>query len=324
MLSLCLCSVLKISAQPLERDFFPTELSRPLVMNKTAGNPRSFSIITQIHQMEEDEIPVEGVVEEYSLVENTVRQINYRIKKDIIRQYHFDSLSRILSIRDFSNDTDTPWQYYYYDDQLNTATELVLRKDSTVYSKTVLKFDEDNRLIESQDFWGETNLKTTRRYQYNNRGDIEVALSQGSEEEIFVYAYQYDSVGMPHEYTRFKNEQLESRVTFEYYPDSLVEVKTLYGFNEKPKSQLLTVEKDSMRVEVTGYFSSLDSSTYRSRFKQVFVGEDLVEYESRTIRGTYVDRYKTFYDYDSHGNWTKKTTYLNNDLMKVEIRLFRY
>ena len=75
---------------------------------------------------------------------------------------------------------------------------------------------------------------------------------------------------------------------------------------------------------VRGFFYDGDTTRLRSRFKEVFLYNDLVEYESRTMRGTYVDRYKTFYEYDEIGNWIKKTTYSNGLVIKKEERTIIY
>ncbi|MFT6826855.1 MAG: hypothetical protein ACJAZV_000132 [Roseivirga sp.] len=325
-LSLFLGFFLHLNAQEQQTDFFPVdEISRSLIETQLSGNPLSFTIRTQELQKDSANLTLSPIVENYSVMNGRIRKINFSISNQVFKTEEFDSLSRIIAYLDFSPEATTPWIYYIYDDSANTQTEIKLRNDSTIYSKTILAFNSQKKLILKQEFYGEDKIKSVREIIYNpSNHPIKDTYYENRTESINLYAYQYDSLGRLEQQKRFNNEKLASRTLYEYRQDSLVSQRMDYGFNEKPKSQFLLIEKDSMRVEVNGYFSSIDTTEYRSSFKQIFVGEDLVEYESRTVRGTFVDRYKTFYEYDNLGNWIRKTTYLNNKLIKVQNRLFRY
>lgn len=313
-------------AQEHPTDFFPSdEISRSIIETKLSGNPISFTIRTQELQKDSAGLLLSPIIENYSVTAGRVTKIDFILKDKIIKTLRFDSLSRIVSYFEFSEEATTPWRHYLYNDQEHTNTEIKFRKDSTIYSKTILAFNEKNKLILRKEFWGEQEIKSVREITYNPSNDpIKDVYYENRTESVNLYDYQYDSLGRIETQRRYNNDKLASRTLYEYRQDSLVSQRMEYGFNERPKSQFLLIEKDSMRVEVNGFFSSIDTTEYRSSFKQIFVGEDLVEYESRTVRGTFVDRYKTFYEYDNHGNWIQKTTYLNNKLIKVQNRLFRY
>ncbi|WP_185096839.1 hypothetical protein [Roseivirga seohaensis] len=322
---LFLCVFCYAKAQEQNIDFFPSELSKALITQPTEGNPRSYTIQTQEYADKATHISLSEIIQEYLLENNRIYQVNLNARKTTLASYTFDSLFRIKAIRYFTDDAPTPWIFYQYNDIENTKTELRLRRDSTVYTKTVLTFNENDLLISRKEFFGESDLKSEQRFVYNDYGDVETEVSLGNQNQsTYVYEYQYSSEGNKLMRKKFNNEKLESRVEYQYFPDSSVQISTEYGFNKRPKSQNLTVLQDSLRVEITGYFSSIDTTEYRSSFKELYVGEDLLEYESRTINGVFVNRFKTFYEYDSHGNWIKRMTYENNKLIKVENRLFRY
>jgi hypothetical protein len=317
---------LHLNAQEHQTDFFPVEeISRNLIETKLSGNPLSFTIRTQELQKDSANLTLSPIIENYDVIDGRVRKISFSKFNHVYKIIAFDSLSRIKSYFDFSENADTPWVHYFYDDIENTKTEIKLRSDSTIYSKTILAFNSHDKLILKKEFYGDDKIKSVREIIYNpSNYPIKDTYYENRTESVNVYDYLYDSLGRVEQRKRFNNDKLASRTSYEYRQDSVVSQRMDYGFNQMPKSQFLLIEKDSMRVEVNGYFSSIDTTEYRSSFKQIFVGEDLVEYESRTVRGTFVDRYKTFYEYDNRGNWIRKTTYLNNKLIKVQNRLFRY
>ncbi|MGW8124030.1 hypothetical protein ACV07N_15330 [Roseivirga echinicomitans] len=311
------------NAQEQNIDFFPPELPKELITEPTQGNPRSYTIQTQEFKENESQISLSATTQEYLLKNNRVYRVNIKTKNELVSVYTFDSLTRIERIRHYGNDIPTPWINYQYNG--HTKTERKLRNDSTIYDKTILTFNEDGLLVSRKEFFGESDFKNEKSFSYNQYGDIEAENTVGNQEESnYKYEYKYGNDGAKLMRRKFNNEKLENRVEYQYFPDSLVQILTEYGFNNRPKSQNLTVVQDSLRVQITGYFSSIDTTQYRSSFKEKYVGEDLIEYESRTISGVFVNRFKTFYEYDSHGNWIKRMTYENNKLIKVENRLFRY
>ena len=324
-LLLFLCSFGLVNAQEQTTDFFPKELSKELITLPTEGNPRSYTIRTQELKDKASTITMSEITQEYLLTDNRVYQVSLKTRKAPLATYTFDSLLRIKTIEDYTESAPTPWAFYQYNDIDRTITELKLRSDSTVYTKTVLTFNKNNSLVSRKEYFGESDLKSEKHFTYNEHGDLQTESTFGNQEEsTSVYQYQYDSNGAKLMRKKFNNEKLENRIEYQYFPDSTVQISTDYGFNKRPKSQNLTVLQDSLRVEIVGYFSSIDTTQYRSSFKELYVGEDLLEYESRTINGVFVNRFKTFYEYDSHGNWIKRMTYENNKLIKVENRLFRY
>lgn len=312
--------------QEYQTDFFPTtELSRILIEQPLKGSPVSFTIRTQELLKDSASLYLSPIVERYTVEEDRIKEISFEFNGRVIKQFKFDSTSRILSFFDFQEDAGTPWIFYEYNNQNHSKTETRFRKDSTVYSKTVLNFNSNGKLISRNEFWGENKVKSIRQIDYNELDEIvRDSYFENQNQNINEHSYSYDSIGRKEKSEVYNNERLQSRTMYEYRQDSIISQKMEFGFNKRAKSQFLVIEKDSMRVEVTGYFSGGDTTSYRSSFKQIFVEEDLVEYESRTIKGTFVDRYKTFYEYDNRGNWIKKTTYLNNKLIKVQNRLFRY
>lgn len=313
------------SAQGLPTFFLPSEVPSDLIQTHVNGNPRSFTIHTQSYnQSPSDKGPIPINVECF-LQAGRVIKLNLLQKGNIAKTFLFDTLSRIVSITDFSEANPTPWINYLYSDTEKTYSEVLLKRDSSIYSKTVLITDENKRPTSRSQFWGETKLRSQRTYAYNAQGDvIKDIYKEGLGEVINTYTYAYDMKGRKSQRLKYLDSLLQSRTSYEYHADSSVTYTTEYGYDQKPKSQNLTILKDSARIEIQGYFANDDTLQYRSRFKEVYVGEDLLEYERRTIRGTFVDRYKTFYEFDEKGNWIKKTTYLNNKLIQTQTRIFRY
>lgn len=316
----------QLRGQDYPTDFFPTEqLSRILIKESLKGSPSSFTIRSRELMKDSADLSLSPIIEQYHVQNNRIDRVEFEIKRKIIKQFTFDSLSRILSFFDFQDEAKTPWIYYNYDSNDRSKEEVCLRNDSTIYAKTVLNFNEKNQLISRIEYWGENKIKSARSIDYNESNDpVDDTYTENQNQSVNHYDYLYDNVGRKEKKLTYNSNRLQSRVLYEYRQDSIISQQMDYGFNQKPKSQFLIIEKDSMRVEVTGYFAGGDTTSYRSSFKQIFIDQDLVEYESRTFKGTFVDRYKTFYEFDNRGNWIKKMTYLNNKLIKIQDRLFRY
>jgi hypothetical protein len=132
----------QLRGQDYPTDFFPTEqLSRILIKESLKGSPSSFTIRSRELMKDSADLSLSPIIEQYHVQNNRIDRVEFEIKRKIIKQFTFDSLSRILSFFDFQDEAKTPWIYYNYDSNDRSKEEVCLRNDSTIYAKTVLNFN---------------------------------------------------------------------------------------------------------------------------------------------------------------------------------------
>lgn len=272
------------------------------------------------------------------LKDGTLKEIQFRKGEDTLKAHYYDVHGRIIEQRRYEFEENMPKIVYEYDDKDRIATETIFKLGERIHSKTIVRYNNKNQIIAKEEYRGRDRLNRLWKYHYNDHDDLvsnqyydvpgqsSNKLDNGlqSPTDSSYSTYQYDSKERKIARHNFQENILKSKSNFAYYPDSLVQQTTFYRFDGKPNERHLRVEMDSLKVVVKGFFYNGDTMRYRSRFKEIYLYGDLIEYESRTLRGTYVDRYTTFYEYDEMGNWIKKTTYSNGLVTRKEERVIRY
>lgn len=292
--------------------------------------PREYFIKTFEYHKDSARLIKSSVIPHYILVQGQLKEIQFKENKELVKSHFFDSHGRIVEQRRFGFQENMPKITYEYNDETHEATETIYRLGDRVHSKSVVKYNSRLQVIAKEEYRGRDKLNRFWKYRYNKQHDLIADefydTYNGIEKptDSLNIKYSYDDQDRKISRYDYRTNHLESRTDYVYYPDSLVKQTVFYRFDGVPNERHLEIKKDSLRVMVRGFFQNGDTVNFRSRFKEIYLYGDLVEYESRTLRGTYVDRYTTFYEYDEMGNWIKKTTYSNGLVIKKEERTILY
>lgn len=299
------------------------------------NSPSEYFIKTYKYNKDSAQLLLDDLVLHYYLEEGKLKQIKFIADKDTLKSHSYDDYGRIIGQRRFGFGENMPRIEYIYDDEQRLASETIFRNGDGVHSRLTLKFNSNNKITSKEEYRGENQLTRFWVYHYNQQGDLisdqyyNAAQRTKNNTDLSPidsthFTYHYDSKNRVLKSAQYAENRLVTESQFSYFPDSTVKKDTFYSIKGQAKEQHVRIEMDSLKVVVRGFFYDGDTTRLRSRFREVYLYNDLVEYESRTIRGTYVDRYKTFYEYDEIGNWIKKTTYSNGLVMKKEERTIIY
>lgn len=326
-------------AQTTLPSFESSHLQEVWVDRALAGNPEQFTVEEFNYNRDSARLYKSEISRHYYYQNGKLLKVEFKKSGTPIKTYSYDKHGRIVEqLRSDDFETIPRISYTYNDDNL-TAEELVYRITGTVHSRTLLRYNDQQRVISKEEYRGMDKLNRYWLYSYNEAGDlieeeyydlisgITASINPNNVPEPTnntSITYEYDNQGQKLQKRTQKDEILISTSEFGYFPDSLVLETTYFQTNGWPSEKHVEVRHDSARILVKGYYNTDDTTSYRSRFKEIYVDGDLIEYESRTLRGTFVDRYATFYEYDHLGNWIKKTTYSNGVTLKVEERRIRY
>lgn len=315
---------------------FDSELLEEVLIDSAIKNsPSQYFIKTYEYNKDSAQLLLDDLVLHYYLEDGKLKQIEFIANRDTLKTHNYDKFGRVIGQRRFGFGEKMPRITYTYDDQQQLASETVYRIGDRVHSKKILKFNSQNKITSKEEYRGKNQLTRFWIYRYNEQGDMVsdqyFSAAQGSKNSEGIspidsthFAYDYDDQNRILKSLQYTENHLTTENQFSYFPDSVVQKETFYKRNGQPNEQHVRIEKDSLRIVVRGFFYDGDTTRLRSRFKEVYLYNDLIEYESRTIRGTYVDRYKTYYEYDEIGNWIKKTTYSKGIIIKKEERTIVY
>ncbi len=334
---LLLIIVSSANAQNIKVPEFESELVEPIYVDKElVGTPSEYRIKTFFYNKDSAKLILSPLVSNYYLENGKVLAMEVTKGERPFKFYQLDSEGRLLEYSESSTDSNTPRIVFEYDDIRLSASETVYRRNQSIHSKTVIRYNPQLKIIAREEYSGKTKLDRFWKYEYNGNQDLmsdqyydspssSNPMSANSQPSDFTrYTYEYNGNKRKSKRFAYQNEVLKSRRLYEYYPDSSVTTTTFYQFNGVPNEQHITIEKDSLRIEVSGFLNQFDTTKFRSRFMEVYLEGDLIEYERRTLSGTYVDRFATFYEMDEIGNWIKKITYSNGVVIKQEERTILY
>ncbi|WP_305982549.1 hypothetical protein [Roseivirga thermotolerans] len=320
--------------------FESSHLQEIWIDTQLKGQPQEFSIEEYNYNRDSARLYKSPISKQYFYELGRLRKVVFKKTGSPIKTYLYDTHGRIIEQLRTDSFESIPRITYTYNDEDLIAEEVVYRVTGTVHSKTILRFNDRLQLISKEEYRGTQQLNRYWLYAYNSQNDLVsdeyydivsntgVSANTKPEEpkpnlrtEIL---YTYDTRGLRTTAKTLKNELLHSVSHTRHFPDSLVNETVYYQASGWPSEKLVEIQHDSARVVIKGYYNTEDTTSYRARFREIYVYNDLVEYESRTLKGTFVDRYATFYEYDHLGNWIKKTTYSNGVVLKVEERRIRY
>ncbi len=310
---------------------FESELVESVWIDQDLRNqPKLYFIKIYEYNKDSARLIRESITPYYILANGKLKEVQFKAGNEVLKSHYYDEHGRIIGQKRFGFQENMPKITYEYDDDDYRATETIYRIGDRVHSKSVLKYNAQHQLIAKEEYRGKDKLNRYWQYHYNEHHDLiadefyDAYYSTEKPSDSLHIKYVYDDLNRKISRHDYRSNQLESRTDYVYYPDSLVQQTTFYRFDGIPNERHLKVEKDSLKVLVRGFFQNGDTVNYRSRFKELYLYGDLVEYESRTLRGTYVDRFTTFYEYDEMSNWINKTTYSNGVIIKKEERTIIY
>ena len=317
---------------------FNSELVEPIYIDKELnGTPSEYQIKTYFYNKDSAKLIGSPLERNYYLENGQVLAMEVTRKDRPYKFYQIDFNGRLVEYSEMDRDSNTPRIEYEYDDTALTASKIVYRRNETIHSKTVIRYNESLQIIAREEYSGGSKLDRFWKYYYNENQDLlsdqyfdgpsSVSPSiqdENSASDSTYYTYDYYGDQKKSKRYAYQNEVLKSKRLYEYYPDSMVTKTTFYQFNGVPNEQQIKIEQDSLRIEVRGFLNQMDTTQYRSRFMEIYLNGDLIEYERRTLQGTYVDRFATFYEYDELGNWIKKMPHSNGVIIKQEERIILY
>ncbi|OEK01222.1 hypothetical protein BFP97_06730 [Roseivirga sp. 4D4] len=310
---------------------FDSELIESVYIDDNLRNaPKEYFIKIYEYNKDSARLIKSPIIPYYLLENGQVKEVQFREKNEVLKSHFFDSHGRIVVQRRFGFQENMPKITYEYHDDSFEAIETIYRLGDRVHSKSVIKYNTQLQVVAKEEYRGKDKLNRFWKYHYNEHNDLiadefyDAYNGIDKPTDSLKVEYRYDDFQRKISRHDYRTNHLESRTDYAYFPDSAVKQTTFFSFDGVPKERHLEVKQDSLRVMVRGFFQNGDTVNFRSRFKEIYLYGDLVEYESRTIRGTYVDRFTTFYEYDEMGNWIKKTTYSNGVVIKKEERTILY
>jgi len=306
---------------------FPSDQIEKIDLDSTLeGSPARIELSFRNYEKAKSKLVDDDLVLKITLIGGKYQQIEFfnQGKKFLTHQY--DQYGRIIDQERVNG--VIPFTKYTYDEETKTSTEANFRASGQVHSKVIINYNEDFNPIMKAEYKGETQLIHYWTFTYDSFGEVTRKSyfdkeGQSIEQIDYINSYSGDSV-QERSIEEFKNQSLVQRTELKSNADSVTRKTIMYEQNGFPRELNYSLEKDSLRVSINGFYEQGDSSKLRSRFREIYIYEDLIEYEARTISGTKVKRYATFYKYDSNDNWIKKITYENGIAIREEIRKIVY
>ncbi|OEK04328.1 hypothetical protein [Roseivirga misakiensis] len=317
---------------------FHSELLEAVEIDTLLKNsPSEYYIQKYEYQKSSGELVADNVILHYFFKGNSLDHIDFVKDKEVLKSNAYDQYGRITRQERFDPKEKVKKLEYAYNDEKRIATETVYRYAEQIHSRNVVQYNDHYQVTSKEEYRGVDRLSKFWVYKYNDHYDLvsdqyfdASSQSRNGRSNKYIpvdstyFIHQYDGFERKTKTSKYHENQLASETIYSYFQDSTVQQETFYNFNGKTSEQHVRIAHDSLKMIVRGFFYNGDTSKVRSRFKEVFLYDDLVEYEKRTSSGTYVDRFKTYYEYDELGNWIQKITYSNGLVIRKEERTIIY
>lgn len=292
------------------------------------ASPKEYLIITRKYDKSVSKLVDEELTINYTIGTQLPEQVEFFLHEKKFLTVSYDSYGRVIKHQ--RENHITPIVDYLYNDKERISTEIKRRANGTTHSQSICQYDSHNHLISKKELKGEDELLRYWSYSYDEQGNIETEsyadLKLGDSNMVLetIYENYYNEKSHLRRVDITRKSIIQSRTNYQYYPDSTTIRTIMYEQDGTPAQLEFELKYDSLKVQINGYFEQGDTSKFRSRFREIYLFGDLIEFESRTLSGTYVERFATFYEYDDMGNWIKKITYNNGVPLKEEIRKINY
>lgn len=232
---------------------------------------------------------------------------------------HFDKLGRYTEVIDFCDATKALYHYH----ENNTLAKIEeCNEHGECYLLETFRYDEKGNMVEHKEAFPDGSLWGRMLYRYNRQGQL--VASDDVEEKSkkpFIkkrYIYKGNTVlqrsggkilkGEGETYTYNENQQL-IKVEWRHYK--------YFDFTYDERGNLLEYkEKYEGNNEVNEFFKfqydehdNIIEKYHDKRYIKKKLGKEHTIYQ---------------YEYDAHGNWTKKMVFCNGDIEDVILRKIEY
>lgn len=264
----------------------------------------------------------------YNANGNVLELISYDQNGDIQARhvYSYDANGRSTGYEEYSAILDkklsTPRRHVYKLDKEGRRVEyLVLDSNESVSSRSVHKYDAKGNKIEDQWYTYTGELSAKMVYTFDEKGrQISQAAYEGDSVLTWKNFWKYDVNGNKTESMQYEGEILRYKVIYSFNVKGKILEEETFEFNRPPNSftthapepgkKIYTYDEEKRTLEVTTY--AIDGSLKR-RFVHVY-DEQGNEIGATTFNGdAFQHRTSIEVEYDSHGNWTKKTQLMQSE-----------
>ncbi len=327
----CLATLLitcAIHAQVLPT--FPSEQLEEVTLDTTLNDqPLAIEQGFKNYERRKSKLVVDKLSYRFTLHNGIYTRVGFYVNNEPFLIYQYDQYGRIKEQQRLNG--FLPRTSYEYNEEDLTSTEINYRQNGDLHSSVILVYNDSFKPIRKTEYRCKENLQHYWTYTYDAKGtltresyfDEAGGQLEARSVKAFVNKYNTEHPG-PGEVEVYQNQVLNERTIYNSYPDSTTSRTLLFEQDGTPAELKFQLISDSLRVSIKGFFEQGDTSRFRSRFREIYLFDDLVEYESRTLSGTRVQRYATFYEFDIHKNWIKKITYENGIAIREVTRKITY
>ena len=301
------------------------------------------------NQIEEQSIGPDGTLT--SLSRSTYNEQGHEVEKRLRRgesadhiKYIYDSRGNIIEEEKKTNGTFSIRRLYRYDEHNNKVEDTQFEQDGSVSTQRFeYKYDANGLLLEEQIFNRDNQPTTRYTFQYNTHGKCIQRTqydNQGNFNSSFI-TYNNNGDKTDARWMNSKEKQC-GRIEFQYDTEGRMVKESIYHGSMESEFQDVVLNSNSLthrlqyvcRNEILVFqytytyapdgsqserleehFSSDGIPCHRSLQKFAPNGALLEESQNRNTER---------YEYDTTGNWTKKSIFINNELDSVIEREFDY
>ena len=266
----------------------------------------------------------------------TVKFINTKNDSAYLTQI-FDEISRIIN-QDRFKERAIEKTTYFYDEKKLKSTEIQFDRNLSVSKRTEILYDRQYHPIKKLEFGNDSIPRCNWTYKYNSYGDLveetfinvpqkTLSKTPANPDYTTTYSISYDSLKRPLSKTEYLNSRKRIRTEYFYSNDSssITTISYLnYSVGLRPRWIETSINHDSVRIYKHQSLIIPDTTKIQSENISLFINNDLAESSQWSSNYSKKSFYKTITQYDSHNNWTKKTTSEKGRITKVLERKITY
>lgn len=304
----------------------------------------------------------------YNTEGNISERVSYDPTGAITDRYKhtFDAKGRSTGYEEYSafmhKSLTIPRRHVYKLDEEGRRVEYILfESDETVGTRFVYKYDPKGNLIEDQWYPHTGKLGSKRVNVFDERGNQTSQTNYPGDGALSSkFISKFDGHGNRTEWLQYRGDTLRYKITYRYDSKGRILEQETFEFNGIPgmspshapePGKVVYSYDDEKRTkevatyELNGRLEGKVAYTYDERGnvieRTMFNGDGLLkDLEMRlydninkpgsALRGTLSDRSLMKIEYDSHGNWTKKTRFIQSEeglqsqASSAELRVITY
>ncbi len=222
-------------------------------------------------------------------------------------------------------DSTCPSIYFTYDKNKN-LTELKMNISVNLFSRTLLKYNHQNKLIERDEYVENNILYRKYTYKYDQHGNrVEEVLFNPNGDENYKIQQVFDSIGNKTgaKQTNTKG-QIEDNFSFAYFSNGLQSESISYNEDSSIfyDSHLEYDQSGNLLKESTMMPSDDSSITVTSYTYDAYSNPTNTTWHNSD--GSVSSSFSYVYEYDAKGNWIKKTFFIFEKITTIQTREISY